>query len=133
MSLSQLTTDLNIIQALPNQPNSNDGLTPAELKAEFDEAGNVIKLFINGTLISELSSVVPGSSGADHIGSAPILGVTGATVFSQLSNIYSQLSGIVLGQIPDNTITPIKLTFDPATKLDSVPSRIYAYRNNGGF
>lgn len=42
--------NLNIIQALTDEPNDMDGLTAAELKAKFDEAGNLIKNYLNNRL-----------------------------------------------------------------------------------
>lgn len=56
MPLSKLTTDLNIHQSLPDQPNANDGLTPEELKAKFDEAANLIKDYVNNTQTVELDA-----------------------------------------------------------------------------
>ena len=54
LEITLLDGDLNIIQALDDEPNDVGGLTSAELKAKFDEAGNTIKTYINGTLIPEI-------------------------------------------------------------------------------
>ena len=54
IEITMLDGDLNIIQALDDEPNDVGGLTSAELKAKFDEAGNTIKTYINGTLIPEI-------------------------------------------------------------------------------
>ena len=43
--------DLNIIAKLDNEPNDVGGLSAEELKATFDKAGNLIKEYINETLI----------------------------------------------------------------------------------
>ena len=43
IELEYLNGDLNIIQKLDDEPNDVGGLTSAQLKAKFDEAGNVIK------------------------------------------------------------------------------------------
>lgn len=43
--------DLEIIQSLDDEPNDVGGLTAAELKAKFDEAGLAIQDYINKTLI----------------------------------------------------------------------------------
>ena len=51
LKIELLDGDLNIIQKLDDEPNDVGGLTSAELKAKFDEAGNVIKTYINDTLI----------------------------------------------------------------------------------
>ncbi len=50
-TIPELTTDLNIIASLSDRPNTDDGLSAAQLKAKFDEAGNAIKTYINGSLI----------------------------------------------------------------------------------
>lgn len=54
LEITYMDGDLNIIQALDDEPNDVGGLTSAELKAKFDEAGNTIKTYINGTLIPEI-------------------------------------------------------------------------------
>lgn len=54
VQIDPLTKDLNIIQKLDDEPNDVGGLTAAELKAKFDEAGNLIQEYINETLIPQL-------------------------------------------------------------------------------
>ena len=54
IEITLLDGDLNIIQALDDEPNDVGGLTSAELKAKFDEGPNKIKTYINGTLIPEI-------------------------------------------------------------------------------
>lgn len=51
LEIQLLNGDLNIIQKLDDEPNDVGGLTSAELKAKFDESGNIIKKYINETLI----------------------------------------------------------------------------------
>ena len=51
LEIQLLDGDLNIIQKLDDEPNDVGGLTSAELKAKFDESGNIIKKYINETLI----------------------------------------------------------------------------------
>lgn len=46
-----LDGDLSFISKLDDEPNDVGGMTSAELKAEFDKAGNVIKTYINEKLI----------------------------------------------------------------------------------
>ena len=54
IEITYLNGDLNIIQKLDDEPNDVGGLTADELKAKFDEAGNIIKNFINESLIPEI-------------------------------------------------------------------------------
>lgn len=51
LEIQLLDGDLDIIQKLDDEPNDVGGLTSAELKAKFDESGNIIKKYINETLI----------------------------------------------------------------------------------
>lgn len=52
--MQRLETNLNFISSLADQP----AMSTAELKQEFDKAGNVIKDFINNTMIRELDDIV---------------------------------------------------------------------------
>ena len=69
MAIPELTADLNVIAALSDLPNTDDGLSAAQLKAKFDEAGNAIKTYINGSLIPaalpkpDFSGIVKSSGG----------------------------------------------------------------------
>lgn len=65
MSLTKLTADLNIIQALDDEPNDVGGLTAAQLKAKFDQAGGAIKTYLNGTLTPELDTALAGKVGTE--------------------------------------------------------------------
>lgn len=56
VQIDPLTKDLNIIQKLDDEPNDVGGLSAAELKAKFDEAGNIIKDFINDSLIPQVTA-----------------------------------------------------------------------------
>lgn len=54
VQIDPLTKDLNIIQALDDEPNDVGGMSAQELKAKFDEAGNTIKKYINESLIPQV-------------------------------------------------------------------------------
>ena len=60
MSIQKLTEDLNIIAGLDNQPT----LTPTQLKAKFDEASNIIKDYINNTLVDAIEDAVEAITGS---------------------------------------------------------------------
>ena len=59
---------------------------------------------------TELQSTTTGTSGADKIGSGAISGVTGTTVYTQMASLKSQVDFGIMGQIPDGSITDIKLS-----------------------
>ncbi len=64
-----------------------------------------------------LQSVVDNTSGADLIGATPIA-TSPATVQGILEWLKLQIDSTVLGQIPDGSVTPVKLSFDPATQVE---------------
>lgn len=60
--IRKLTEDLAIIQKLDDEPNDVGGLTAAELKAKFDEAGLNIQKYINDSLIPDILGLGSGSA-----------------------------------------------------------------------
>ena len=85
MAFTKSIVSTTNISVLPNKPL----ISPTALKAAFDKYGADDKPFVN-SLIDELESITPGSSGAENMGSAPISGVTGTTVHAQLSDLKAQ-------------------------------------------
>ena len=99
MSFTQLINDLNIIQGLPTNPTQSE-YTSAELQAKFDEAVNIVKTFLNATMIAELEATTNGSSGADQIGATIIGTGTAETVQGIMEEINDRIvttSGDVTG------------------------------------
>ena len=58
LAIPAFEEDVDVIQKLDDEPNDVGGLTAAELKAKFDEAGNRIKTYLNETLIPSISETV---------------------------------------------------------------------------
>ena len=106
MSLPQLTTDLNIIQALDDEPNDVGGLSAAQLKAKFDEAVGYIKTYLNDTLIPYFES----TSGAGSLGITTVSGIQAATnVQDALAALEANIEGVTQGAVADNSINTVKL------------------------
>lgn len=63
MPIGNFNQDLDIISKLQDEPNVDDGLTAAQLKARFDLAGNKIKTWINSVLIPFVNSLEAGGGG----------------------------------------------------------------------
>ena len=118
MSLPQLTTDLNIIQALDDEPNDVGGLSAAQLKAKFDEAVGYIKTYINNTLLPYLESI----SGAGDLGITTVSGIAAATnVQEALEALELNIEGVSQGAVADNSITNAKMAanaIDTANIID---------------
>ena len=61
-TLPRFETDVNFISKLDDEPNDVGGLTSAELKAKFDEAGNAIKDYLNNVFVPAVEKItLPGS------------------------------------------------------------------------
>ena len=103
MALSKFEKDMAIISALDDEPNDVGGLTAAELKAKFDEGGQAIKQFLNETLTPQIDSEKAGRD---------------------------ELEGLVLGQIPDRTITVEKMA--PSFFTSILNTQIQVTYNGGG-
>lgn len=58
MAIEKLSSDLNIISKLGDYPLSDDGLEPDQFKAKFDEAGKLIKQYINEVLVPSMDELV---------------------------------------------------------------------------
>lgn len=58
MAITLFNKDVENVSQLSDLPNSEQGLTAAQLKAVFDQAGVDIKYFINTSLIPELNVAV---------------------------------------------------------------------------
>lgn len=58
MALERLNDDLSVISKLGTNPGIDNGLSEEQLKAKFDEAVNIIKLFLNEKLIPSLEMSV---------------------------------------------------------------------------
>lgn len=106
MAYERLTDDLDIISGLVDEPNDIGGLSAEELKVKFDEAGNIIKHYINEIFLSEIE----GQNGAENIG------ITGISQISQATNVQDALimicnliSDISQGAVPDGSIGTAKL------------------------
>ena len=67
MSYTKLTEDMNIIAKLSDEPNAEDGLNAAQLKAKFDQGGNILKVFLND-LIDELDAAAADGSAVNIAG-----------------------------------------------------------------
>ena len=118
MAFTKITDDLNIIQALDDEPNVDSGMSAAQLKAKFDEAPNKIKTAFNN-LIDALGDQREGYEASSNISAAKIYSIDESdnNVQAKLEHLKELVDNVVLGDIPDNSITKTKLTFG-----DTIPT-----------
>ena len=104
MALPAFETNLNIIQQLDDEPNDVGGLTAAELKAKFDEAGLTIQTWINETLLPAMI--------AANLAFAKTTDIPAETVQAAIENIHEQLKQATVGAVPNGSVNYIKLATD---------------------
>ena len=104
MALPVFETNLNIIQQLEDEPNDVGGLTAAELKAKFDEAGLTIQTWINETLLPAMI--------AANLAFAKTTDIPAETVQAAIENIQEQLKQATVGAVPNGSVNYIKLATD---------------------
>ena len=120
MGFTKLTKDMAVIAALDNEPNDVGGLTAEELKNKFDEAGKAVQQYLNEVLLQELE----GSLGAEKLG-AVLRGVE-TTVQSALDTLSEEMKTLVLGTVPDRSITGAKIALTSITEEAIAPAAITA-------
>lgn len=96
MAFTRSDTKTNYISELLDLPNDQQGLTAAQLKAKFDQAGTDLKNWINNVLLPALESTVAGSSGASNIGATAITDLDGTTVQALLESLRNKLKSTTL-------------------------------------
>ena len=103
MAFTKSTVATNNISNLPNKPL----ITATALKQKFDDYGAADKTYVNG-LIDELEATT-GTSGAENIGSKTVSGLAGNTIWAQISALWTAVQNIVIGTLPDNSVTNDKI------------------------
>lgn len=112
MAFTQLTDDLDIVQALDDEPNDVGGLSAQQLKAKFDEGANLIKTYLNNVFLVELG----GDDGAPNVGITVIPEMPSVTnVQDALTGIIAMLQDVTQGAVADGSITTAKLANLAAT------------------
>lgn len=97
-NLTTLDTALGLFSSLPTTAKTS-------LVAAILEVYNAIK------------ATADGSSGADYIGATAVATGFGSTVQSNMEAIYASIVAMVLGEIPNDSLTSAKLSFSPLTEL----------------
>lgn len=105
MAFTRVTKDAGVISALHDKPNIEDGLTPDDLKAKFDELGAALKSYLNDTLCAELEA----STGAANIGFSSSAGITASTIAAALDELKAAIVGATVGTLPAGSVGPTTL------------------------
>lgn len=150
MALTKFLVNVENHQSLGNNPNSDDGLSAQDLKILFDKGAVDIKSYINNTLTTELDSLL--ASKADDNSVVKLTGnqsVGGIKTFTSLPRIPlmpvmnedatskkyvdDEIAGVVLGQIPDGSLTDAKLSNAPGqikAKVSTLETEVQAIEDD---
>ena len=109
MALTEFQDDLNIIQKLDDEPNDVGGLTAAELKAKFDEAGLTIQNWLNTVLLPALV--------AANLAFQETTDIPAKTVQAAIENVQEQVKQATIAAVPNGSINYAKLANDVTTIL----------------
>jgi hypothetical protein len=137
--LNKLLSFTKKVSDLADKPNAT--MSAAQVKAQFDAAPDELRLSFNA-LIDSLANVTAGDSGAKSIGVTGITGLTGADVQTLLESLkgsddtnkaylLSQIQTAVLGQIPDGSITDVKLSDGPTGIKQEFTTHLADYMAHG--
>ena len=116
MALTEFQDDLNIIQKLDDEPNDVGGLTAAELKAKFDEAGLTIQNWLNTVLLPALV--------AANLGFQATTDIPAKTIQEAIENVQEQVKQATIAAVPNGSINYIKLAQDVTTILTGLRTDI---------
>lgn len=124
MALTTFDEDVENISALGDQPNDDDGLTAAELKALFDKAGVDLKNYINNILIPELNDAI--SAAAQGIALQNISGniLSDGTVTSTKLSSDEGAEAVATINVRDYAITLAKLAQPVQTILENLQTNV---------
>ena len=120
MALSRYTGNTNYISQLSDQPNDNDGLDPAELKAKFDQFGTEFTEYFNETLLPELETAInAAASGIPTGGADASILLDGTITNSKLKNTAGS-EAVNTNVIRDGAVTGDKLEASVKAAVDAV-------------
>lgn len=85
--------------------------TPLQTKQNLNARDEELRVAHND-IVTKLNATTSGSSGADNVGATPPTGLTVSANTTQgvLNALKTTVDNVVLGQIPDGSLTDVKLS-----------------------
>lgn len=123
MALTQFSGAADVISQLSDQPNDNDGLSAAQLKACFDAFGAAFKTYFNNTHLPEVEAEI--SAAASGIGPSGISGsvITDNSISADKLRNTVGSEAVRTNVIREKNVTMAKLEQSVQDTLDSVAGK----------
>ena len=119
MALSTYTGATNYIASLSDQPNDNDGLSAAQLKAKFDQFATEFKEYFNETHVPEVETAINAAAqGISTDGVDGSLIIDGTVVTDKLDD-----GAVTTAKITDESVTLGKLASNVQTAVNAVAGK----------
>ena len=120
MALTRFLGDTGIISDLPDQPNDTLGMSPADLKAKFDQIGVEIVSYLNEVLIPELERDIDAAAAGISSGGLSGQVINNRTITSnKLANTAGD-QAVQTDVIKDKAVTKAKLEQSLQNTIDSL-------------
>ena len=123
MALSTYTGATNYIAQLSDQPNDNEGLSAAELKAKFDKFGTEFKTYFNGTHLSEVETAINAAASGIPTGGADASILLDGTITNAKLKSTSGSEAVDTNVIRDGAVTEDKLEASVKAAVQAVPGK----------
>lgn len=124
MALTRFSGDADVISQLSNQPNDNDGLSAAQLKARFDQYGTDFKEYFNNVFIPEVESAInAAAAGITPTGLSGAVIIDGTIAAEKLLSSPRGAEAVSTNVIRDGAVTKPKLATAVQNVLDEVPNK----------
>lgn len=113
-SFTRSTVPTDSISQLPDKPT----ISASALKSKFDAYGEGDKPYINNILLPELeANTIVGSDGGSKIG-LKLAQFVSTNVTGAILELYTTISTLVLGQLPNRSVTYEKITLNTLTEAE---------------
>lgn len=123
MALTTYSGDTDYISQLSDQPNDNEGLSAAELKAEFDRFGTEFKTYFNGTHLSEVETAINAAASGIPTGGADASILLDGTITNAKLKSTSGSEAVDTNVIRDGAVTEDKLEADVKAAVQAVAGK----------
>ena len=119
MALSEYTGATNYIAQLDDQPNDNNGLSAAELKAKFDQFGTEFIEYFNETHVPEVETAINAAAQGNSTD-----GVDGSLIIDgTITSEKFDEGAVITESITDEAVTLAKLEPDVQTAISAVSGK----------